>query len=348
MNSNPHDKAYHGLLQRILDTGFHKLDRTGVGTLGVHGGQARFDLADGFPLLTTKKMAFRAIVVELLWFLAGNTNVRSLNLQKCVIWNGNAYDHYRKVLAPSRNEAVLPQEEWLRKLMEDEAFGAWAGELGDVYGAQWRRWPNGHGGVIDQIAKVVHSLKGNPMSRRHIVSAWNPAELEDVALPPCHVLFQFMVRPLRPDQRLALTVDRSDRQIIAEEYVAAQRAPGSDLHAAFDRAGIMKYQLDCELYQRSADLFLGVPFNIASYSLLLQMMAKETGMVPGEFIHTYGDVHIYDDHLEQVKEQLSRTSYPAPTIRLNPEVKSLFDYKPEDITLEGYQSHPAIKALMAV
>ncbi len=343
MNKNPHDEAYRGLLQRVLDDGFHKPNRTGVGTVGVHGGQARFDLRQGFPLLTTKKMAFRSIVVELLWFIAGNTNVRALNQQRCVIWNGNAYDRYKKVLAPRNREPVLSEEDWLRRLLEDDTF-EWAGDLGDVYGAQWRRWPDGRGGIIDQFAGVVNSLKTAPMGRRHIITAWNPAEIEDMALPPCHALFQYMVRALTPDERLDLVKAGHPQAAQIEEIFL--KNPRS--HDAFTGTDIPMYQLDCGLYQRSADLFLGVPFNIASYALLLLMMAKEANMVAGEFIHTFGDLHIYENHLDQVKEQLARESFPAPTVRLNPDVKSIFGYTPEDIVLENYQSGAAIKAPMAV
>jgi thymidylate synthase len=230
----------------------------------------RFNLEDGFPVLTTKKLHLRSIIHELLWFLSGDTNIKYLHDNGVTIW-----------------------DEWA-----DEN-----GDLGPVYGYQWRSWPNPNGQSIDQISQVVNSLKNNPDSRRHIVSAWNPAEVDKMALPPCHSLFQF--------------------------YVADGR-------------------LSCQLYQRSADLFLGVPFNIASYALLTMMMAQVTGLRPGEFVHTLGDVHIYNNHFEQVKEQLSREPRALPVMKINPEVKSIFDFKYEDFTLEGYDPHPTIKAPIAV
>ena len=262
-------QPYLSLLNRILTEGHQKGDRTGTGTLSVFGHQMRYDLQDGFPLLTTKKLHLKSIIYELLWFLRGDTNVRWLQDHGVRIWN-----------------------EWA-----DEN-----GDLGPVYGHQWRSWPDYRGGTIDQIAQVEEMIKRNPNSRRMLVTAWNPAEVEDMALPPCHCLFQFYVA----DGRLSL-----------------------------------------QLYQRSADTFLGVPFNIASYALLTCMMAQVCGLQPGEFIHTLGDTHIYLNHLEQVDEQLSRTPRPLPRMRLNPDVKSLFDYRYEDFTLEGYDPWPAIKAPMS-
>ena len=263
-------QQYLNLLNRILHEGAEKTDRTGTGTLSVFGHQMRFNLEEGFPLLTTKKLHLKSIIYELLWFLKGDTNVKYLQEHGVRIWN-----------------------EWA-----DEN-----GELGPVYGHQWRSWPDYQGGTIDQIQQVIDTLKTHPDSRRMIVSAWNPAEVDEMALPPCHCLFQF--------------------------YVADGR-------------------LSCQLYQRSADTFLGVPFNIASYALLTMMMAQVCGLQPGEFIHTTGDTHIYLNHFEQVKEQLSRTPRQLPRMKLNPEVKSLFDFKYEDFTLEGYDPYPAIKAPVAV
>jgi len=263
-------KQYLDLLNHIVETGVEKGDRTGTGTKSVFGYQMRFNLEDGFPLVTTKKVHMKSIVHELLWFLNGDTNIAYLNSNGVSIWN-----------------------EWA-----DEN-----GDLGHIYGHQWRSWPGPDGKTFDQISEVVRSLKNNPDSRRHIVSAWNVAEVPDMALPPCHVMFQF--------------------------YVANGK-------------------LSCHLYQRSADVFLGVPFNIASYALLTMMMAQVTGYKPGEFVHSLGDTHIYLNHLEQVKLQLSREPMPLPTLRLNPEVKNIFDFKYSDITLEGYLSHPAIKADIAV
>ena len=268
---NPADSAYLALMQDILDNGVDRDDRTGTGSRSVFGRQMRFDLADGFPLLTTKKLHLKSIIIELLWFLRGDTNVRWLQERGVTIW--------------------------------DEWADPETGELGPVYGKQWRSWAAPDGRVIDQITGVLHSLKTNPNSRRHIVSAWNPSEVEDMALPPCHCLFQF--------------------------YVADGR-------------------LSCQLYQRSADVFLGVPFNIASYALLTLMIAQVLGLKPGEFVHTLGDAHLYHNHFDQAREQLSRAPFAAPTMRLNPAVTDLFAFAYEDFTLEGYQSHKAIKAPIAV
>jgi len=263
-------RQYHDLMERVLKHGLEKRDRTGTGTLSVFGHQMRFDLKDGFPLVTTKKLHLKSIVYELLWFLAGDTNVRWLQEKGVSIWN-----------------------EWA-----DEE-----GELGPVYGHQWRSWPAKDGKAIDQISAVVNEIKRNPDSRRLIVTAWNPADIEKMALPPCHCLFQF--------------------------YVGNGR-------------------LSCQLYQRSADIFLGVPFNIASYALLTLMMAQVTNLKPGEFIHTFGDAHLYLNHLDQTREQLSRRPYPLPKMSINPEVKDIFAFKYEDFTLENYQAHPHIKAPVAV
>lgn len=263
-------QPYLSLLNRILTEGHQKGDRTGTGTLSVFGHQMRYDLQDGFPLLTTKKLHLKSIIYELLWFLRGDTNVRWLQDHCVRIWN-----------------------EWA-----DEN-----GDLGPVYGHQWRSWPDYRGGTIDQIAQVEEMIKRNPNSRRMLVTAWNPAEVEDMALPPCHCLFQFYVA----DGRLSL-----------------------------------------QLYQRSADTFLGVPFNIASYALLLQMMAQVTGLQPGEFVHTTGDTHLYLNHLEQARLQLSRTPRPLPTMRINPDVKSIFDFRYEDFELENYDPWPHIAAEVSV
>ncbi|HYO15270.1 MAG TPA: thymidylate synthase, partial [Thermoanaerobaculia bacterium] len=257
-------KQYLDLLQHILDHGVEKRDRTGTGTLSVFGYQTRFDLTQGFPLLTTKKLHVRSIFHELLWFLRGDTNVRWLQERGVTIW-----------------------DEWA-----DEN-----GELGPIYGHQWRSWPARDGGTIDQIARLVEGIRNDPDSRRHIVSAWNPADLGAMKLPPCHALFQFWV------------------------------ADG---------------KLSCQLYQRSADVFLGVPFNIASYALLTMMVAQASGLQAADFVHTYGDAHLYLNHLEQARLQLTREPRPLPRLVLNPEVRSLFDFTYEDLRLEGYDPHPAI------
>ncbi len=263
-------KQYLDLMRHVREHGVRKDDRTGTGTLSVFGYQMRFDLAEGFPLVTTKKLHLRSIIHELLWFLRGDTNIRYLHDNGVTIW-----------------------DEWA-----DEN-----GDLGPIYGYQWRSWPAPDGRHIDQISQVVEQLRTNPDSRRIIVSAWNVGQLDEMALPPCHALFQF--------------------------YVANGR-------------------LSCQLYQRSADIFLGVPFNIASYALLTMMMAQVTGLQPGEFIHTLGDAHLYLNHLEQADEQLSRTPYPLPVMKLNPEVRDIFAFRYEDFELVGYEAHPHIKAPVAV
>ncbi len=273
------EQPYLDLLREVLDTGVERADRTGIGTRGVFGRQLRFDLSRGFPLLTTKRVHFKSVVLELLWFLQGSTNVRWLQERGCTIW-----------------------DEWADA----------KGELGPVYGRQWRSWATPAGGEIDQIAKLVEGLKANPYGRRHIVSAWNPADVDDMALPPCHCLFQFHVTPPSP---------------------GGEGGPG---------------RLSCQLYQRSADIFLGVPFNIASYALLTHMVAQVTGLEVGDFVHTLGDAHLYLNHLEQAEEQLSREALPAPQVRLNPGVRDIFAFTAADVTLEGYKPHPGIRAPVAV
>jgi thymidylate synthase len=263
-------RQYHDLMERILADGVEKQDRTGTGTLSVFGHQMRFDLGEGFPLLTTKKLHVKSIIHELLWFLAGDTNVKYLNEHGVTIWDEWADQH---------------------------------GDLGPVYGRQWRSWPAADGSAIDQIADVVTAIRRNPDSRRLIVTAWNPADVDKMALPPCHCLFQF--------------------------YVA-------------------KGRLSCQLYQRSADVFLGVPFNIASYALLTMMMAQVTALAPGEFVHTLGDAHLYRNHQEQARLQLSRPPRQLPRLVLNPAVTDIFAFHYEDFALEGYDPHPHIKAKVAV
>lgn len=297
-------KQYLDLLRKIRTEGVVKGDRTGTGTRSIFGYQMRFDLSEGFPLLTTKKVFLRGIIHELLWFLAGDTNMRYLAENGVHIWDNDAYRYYTERCAAA-NVSPLSQPDFLEAVLRRDASpveGYDYGDLNHIYGYQWRSWPRPDGGYIDQIRAAAELIKHNPDSRRIIVSAWNVAEVEQMALPPCHVLFQF--------------------------YVAGGR-------------------LSCQLYQRSADTFLGVPFNIASYALLTMMMARECGLEAGEFIHTLGDTHIYLNHLEQVDEQLSRTPRPLPRMRLNPDVKSLFDYRYEDFTLEDYDPWPAIKAPMS-
>lgn len=295
-------KPYLDLLRRIKEEGVVRGDRTGTGTRGVFGHQMRFDLGEGFPLLTTKKVFLKGVIHELLWFLKGETNIKYLVDNGVHIWDNDAYRYYNELCV---RHGVLPvdRETFLAAAgVESPIEGYCFGDLNHVYGYQWRSWPKPDGGFVDQIAQAVDLIRRNPESRRIIVSAWNVAEIEEMALPPCHVLFQF--------------------------YVAEGR-------------------LSCQLYQRSADTFLGVPFNIASYALLTEMMAQVCSLRPGEFIHTLGDTHLYLNHLEQVDEQLARTPRPLPRLRLNSDVKSVFDFCYEDFTLEGYDPWPAIKAPMS-
>ncbi|MEK4024789.1 thymidylate synthase [Sporosarcina sp. FSL W7-1283] len=312
-------KQYLNLCQHILETGTKKGDRTGTGTYSVFGYQMRFDLAKGFPLLTTKRTAFRLIVSELLWFLKGDTNIRTLIQDRNGIWDEWAFERYVESDAytgPDMTDfghRVVEDEQFAKtykaelaafkeKILTDEDFARKYGDLGPVYGKQWRAWDTDHG-VIDQLAQVIESIKTNPDSRRHIVTAWNPAEVDEMALPPCHLLFQF--------------------------YVADGK-------------------LSCQLYQRSADVFLGVPFNIASYALLIHLIAHECGLEVGEFVHTLGDAHIYQNHLTQVQEQLSREPRDLPKLNINYAGRSIFDLNVEDITIEGYDPHPKITAPIAV
>jgi len=263
-------KQYIDLLNHVINNGVNKSDRTGTGTISVFGYQSRYDLADGFPVLTTKKLHLKSIIHELLWFLTGDTNVKYLQENGVRIWNDWADEN---------------------------------GELGPVYGYQWRSWPTPDGRHIDQVTQAVNSIKNNPDSRRHLISAWNVGQIDQMKLPPCHLLVQF--------------------------YVADGK-------------------LSCQLYQRSADIFLGVPFNIASYALLTLMMAQVCGLKPGEFVHTLGDAHIYLNHMDQVKLQLSREPYPLPQMKINPDIKNIFDFRFEDFELAGYQAHPHIPGAVAV
>jgi thymidylate synthase len=304
-------KQYLDLLRDIKENGVQKTDRTGTGTLSVFGRQMRYDLSQGFPAVTTKKLHLRSVIHELLWFLRGDTNIKYLVDNDVHIWDEWPYKAFLQ-----KQSLTVPDhgsDEWktgikafTERIKQDEQFAKQHGELGPIYGYQWRHWPTPDGGEIDQIQKVIDMIKTSPDSRRIIVSAWNIAEIDEMAkagLPPCHTLFQF--------------------------YVANGK-------------------LDCHLYQRSADTFLGIPFNIASYSLLTMMVAQITGLEAGEFVHTIGDAHIYLNHLNQVEEQLSRTPKELPTMHINPDVKSIFEFTFEDFVLENYDSYPAIKAPIAV
>ncbi|MCJ0908833.1 thymidylate synthase [Mammaliicoccus sciuri] len=316
---NNFDKAYHDLCKKVLEEGENKDDRTGTGTISIFGHQMRFDLSEGFPLLTTKKVSFKLIATELLWFIKGDTNIRYLLQYKNNIWNewafkkwieSNDYDGpdmtdfgRRSLVDDEFNQQYKAQLAIFKdKILNDDEFMIKYGDLGNVYGKQWRDWKDQDGKRFDQLKTLIENIKHNPNSRRHIISAWNPTEIDTMALPPCHTLFQFYVKDGK---------------------------------------------LSCQLYQRSADIFLGVPFNIASYSLLTHLIAKECGLEVGEFVHTFGDAHIYKNHIDAINEQLSRDSYDAPKLNINTD-KSLFDIEYEDLEIDGYESHPSIKAPIAV
>ena len=289
-------KQYLELINDVLQNGEKRQDRTGTGTISKFGYQMRVNLEDGFPLLTTKKVFYRGIFEELFWFLKGETNIRPLALKNVKIWNDWPYDKYKK----SSEYKGETMEEFIQKICDDEKFAEKWGDLGPVYGKQWRNFSG-----VDQISQLIDNLKNNPFSRRHLVVAYNPAEVENMALPPCHAFFQF--------------------------YVSADGK-----------------KLSCQLYQRSADLFLGVPFNIASYALLLCMVAQVCGYQPYEFVHTFGDAHIYLDHIDQIKEQLTREPKPLPKLWLNPEIKNIYDFTIDDVKVLDYDPWPAIKGKVSV
>ncbi|GEN45107.1 thymidylate synthase [Alkalibacillus haloalkaliphilus] len=317
---NVNEQGYLNLCRHVLEYGSDRGDRTGVGTRSIFGHQMRFNLQEGFPLLTTKRVPFKLIVSELLWFIKGDTNIRYLLQHNNNIWNEWAFknwvesDQYdgpdmtdfgvRSLQDEQFNAQYQEQmDQFKKRILEDDQFAEEFGHLGDVYGKQWRHWQDSKGETIDQIQQVIHDIKNNPNSRRLIVSAWNPEDIPTMALPPCHTLFQFYVQDGK---------------------------------------------LSCQLYQRSGDIFLGVPFNIASYALLTHLIAHECGLEVGEFVHTFGDAHIYHNHFDQVNEQLSRDMKQFPTLKLNSEKQSIFDYEVDDLSVEGYNPHPAIKAPVAV
>lgn len=291
-------RQYHELMERVLREGSDKSDRTGTGTRSVFGHQMRFDLAEGFPMITTKKLHLKSILHELIWFISGDTNIRYLCQNGVRIWDDWPFATYSK----SADYDGIDMKEFAARIASDADFAAKWGDLGPVYGFQWRFWP-GPEGPVDQLRNLLEGIRSNPDGRRHIVSAWNPGYIDQMALPPCHAFFQF--------------------------YVADGK-------------------LSCQLYQRSADIFLGVPFNIASYALLVHMMAQDLGLKVGDFVHSLGDAHIYSNHTDQVRLQLSRDLRPLPTLSLNPSVKSLFDFRYEDVALLNYDPHPHIPAPVAV
>ncbi len=349
---NPQEQQYLDLLTKLLDAPF-KGDRTGTGTHSIFGHQMRFDLTQGFPLLTTKKVHFKSIVVELLWFLRGDTNIRYLLQHGCTIWTEWRY----KAFCQNEYTPRLTQKEFEHYIIHNDAFAAQWGDIGKGYGYQWRSF--GEAGEhtswgsltnivqegFDQIAWIINEIKTNPDSRRLIVSGWNPHEVNQVDLPPCHTLFQFYVQNLSLPERIEMLLKRAD---LEEFHLSSRSRSDEEWEDICETHNVPKAKLSCQLYQRSCDCFLGLPFNIASYALLTHLIAQECGLAVGEFVWTGGDVHLYSNHVDQAKEQLTRTPYPFPKLGLDLKGKSIFDLEPSDISIIDYVSHPAIKAEVAV
>ena len=330
---NTLDKKYQDLLQDILDNGVHKSDRTGTGTISVFGRQIRHNMKQGFPILTTKKVAWKGVVSELLWFLTGQTNIAFLLKHNNHIWDGDAYKNYAAKTSLDVDEQYT-KEEFIERIQTDDEFAKKWGNLGPIYGKQWRKW-DGSNGRIDQIDNLINELKTNPDSRRLMVSAWNVGELEQMTLPPCHYGFQIYTRDLDETERVVLM----DKKLGVTENLPAYYTEDEMV-----KHNIPKRAISLMWNQRSVDTFLGLPFNIASYGLLLHIIANEVNMVPDELIGNLGDTHLYSNHIEQAKEQISREPFDLPTLNTNAKIDGICCNIPDDFILEGYQSHPAIKA----
>ena len=345
---NKLDKDYQALLQDILDNGVEKKDRTGTGTISVFGRQIRHKMSEGFPALTTKKMAFRTMVTELKWFLRGETNIKYLVDNGCNIWNGDAYKKFKGTFSPTPGiQSSLPtQEEFIDRIKTNDEFAKKWGELGPIYGKQWRRWPHETGEIIDQISNLINDLKTNPDSRRLMVNAWNVGELDKMTLPPCHYGFQVYTRELSLQERREWC---NDNGVVLEHLEAGLENEEDDMRGC----GVPTRAISLMWNQRSVDTFLGLPFNIASYGLLLEIIAKEVNMVPDELIGNLGDVHLYKNHIEQAKEQMTREPMKLPklvidefdeTNHYNGDMDDISEYNIGQFKLENYQSHPTIKA----
>jgi len=341
------DKQYQALLQDILDNGIEKKDRTGTGTLSVFGRQIRHKMSEGFPLLTTKKMAWKTMVTELLWFLRGDTNIKYLVDNGCHIWDGDAYKNYQKTMTEwFGNESQLTKEQFIDKIKTNDEFASKWGELGPIYGKQWRDWNNsvsefeGLAG-IDQIQNLINELETNPDSRRLMVNAWNVGELNEMVLPPCHYGFQVYTRELSLEERIELWYQQNQNKTGKRGMWEIDYVESYEGHKKLNSFNIPKRAISLMWNQRSVDTFLGLPFNIASYGLLLMLIADEMGMIADELIGNLGDVHLYSNHIEQAKEQIGRIPYELPTVYVRDGIES---FMPGDIILENYQSHPTIKA----